>query len=406
MNLETIHLFTLALGLQKPWFCKKVEFTPGTSGLLDIWVDFERGSRFMCPECKENGCSAHDTLNKEWRHLDFFQHECYLHARVPRVSCQKCGVHLVDVPWARKGSGFTLLFEAMVMAMAEHMAVAEVSRMVVEFDTKLWRIVRHYVDEARMELSYEDVTSVGIDETARARGHAYVSIFVDMDTRSVLYATPGKGSDTVEAFVKDLQEHDGDPKKVTEVSMDMSPAFISGVGEHLPVAAIAFDRFHLMQHAGKAVDQVRREEQKYEKVLEKSRYLWLKNPENLKEKEKTKFADLSKRDLKTVRAYNLRMKLRALWDQKAEDVVPYLERWCSWAIRSRLRPMIDIVRMIRRHWSGIIQSATSKLSNGVVEGINSIIQLARARARGYRSVRNYITMIYLVASDLQFDLPT
>jgi transposase len=406
MNLETINLFTLALGLQKPWFCKKVEFTPGISGLLDIRVDFERGSHFQCPECGEGNCPVHDTTEKDWRHLNFFQHECYLHARVPRVRCPKCGVHLVEVPWARKESGFTLLFEALVMAMVEHMAVAEVARMVVEFDTKLWRIVRHYVDGARMEQSYEDVRSVGIDETARARGHSYVTVFVDMETRSVLYATPGKGRDTVEAFVKDLKEHDGDPKKVTEVSMDMSPAFISGVEEHLPAAAIAFDRFHLMQYMGKAVDQVRREEQKYEKELEKSRYLWLKNPENWKEKEKAKFADLSKRDLKTVRSFNLRMKLRALWDQKAEDVAPYLERWCSWAIRSRLRPMIDIVRMIRRHWSGIIQSATSKLSNGVVEGINSIIQLARARARGYRSIRNYITIIYLVAGDLQFELPT
>ena len=207
MNIETINLFTLALGLQKPWHCKKVEFKPGKPGLLDIWVDFERGSRFICPDCKTDGCRVHDTADKEWRHLNFFQHECYLHARVPRVSCPDCGVHLVEVPWARKGSGFTLLFEAMVIAMSEHMAVCEVSSHVAEFDTKLWRILRHYVGEARKKQSYEEVTSIGIDETARARGHEYVSIFVDMDTRSVLFATQGKGSDTIEAFAKDLLEH-------------------------------------------------------------------------------------------------------------------------------------------------------------------------------------------------------
>jgi transposase len=406
MNIETINLFTLALGMQKPWYCTKVEFKPGKPGLLDIWVDFERGSRFICPDCKTDGCRVHDTAGKEWRHLDFFQHECYLHARVPRVSCPECGVHLIEVPWARKGSGFTLLFEAMVIAMSEHMAVSEVSNTVAEFDTKLWRILRHYVGEARKKQSYEEVTSIGIDETARARGHEYVSIFVDMDTRSVLYATPGKGSDTIEAFTKDLVEHAGEAKKITEVSMDMSPAFISGVGVHLPNARKAFDRFHIMQHAAKATDQVRRDEQKTEKDLQKTRYIWLKNPENLKEKEKETFANLSKRNLKTVRAYNLRMALHDLWEQKAEDVVAYLERWCSWAIRSRLRPMIAIVRMIRRHWDGIIWSAISKLSNGVVEGINSKIQVARNRARGYRNVRNFITMIYIVAGDLQFDLPT
>jgi transposase len=405
MNQQTIDLFTLALGLHQPWYCTKVEFS-AKIGKLDIWVDFVRGARFSCPTCDATGCSVHDTTNKEWRHLNFFQHECYLHARVPRVRCEDCGVHLVPVPWARPGSGFTLLFEAMVMTLAESLPMSDVSRTVTEFDTKLWRIVKTYVADARATQSYAAVERVGIDETARARGHAYVSVFVDLDTRRVLFATPGKDQSTISAFCEDLAAHGGAASAITDVSMDMSPAFIAGVETALPQAEITFDRFHVMKLAGEAVDSVRRDEQKTVKELKQSRYVWLKNPENLKPKERATFDNLSKQKLKTVRAYNLRMSLRDFWDQTPEDAGRYLTRWYRWALRSRLAPMVRLARTIHRHWHGILRYATSKLNNGVVEGINSKIQLARTRARGYRSVRNYIAMIYLVAGKLEFDLPT
>ena len=405
MNSSTIDLFTMALGLHHPWTCTKIDFS-SSMGKLDIWVDFARGTRFACPSCERQECAVHDTVDKQWRHLNFFQHECYLHARVPRVRCDACGVHLVAVPWARPGSGFTLLFEALVMAMTESMPVAEVSRMVTEFDTKLWRIIRHHVEQARARESHAAVERVGIDETARARGHAYVSVFVDLDTRRVLYAAPGRGQDAVADFAADLMAHDGDPAAVTDVCMDMSPAFIAGVETHLPDAAITFDRFHVMQLASHAVDLVRREEQKTVKELKRSRYLWLKNPDTLRNAERDRFAGLSRRNLKTVRAWNLRMSLRAFWEQHPADAAAYLTRWYHWAIRSRLAPMVHLARTVQRHWHGILQYVASGVNNGVVEGINSKIQLARSRARGYRSVRNYITMIYLVAGRLQYELPT
>ena len=193
---------------------------------------------------------------------------------------------------------------------------------------------------------------------------------------------------------------------ITEVCSDMSSAFIDGIERALPNAEITFDRFHVMQLAGHAVDLVRREEQKHVKELKRSRYVWLKNPWNHKAHEQVLFADLSKRNLKTVRAFNLRMSLRAFWDQTKAEAEAYLERWYRWAVRSRLAPMVDLARTVKRHWDGLLRYKFSGLNNGVVEGINSKIQLARTRACGYRSVRNYITMIYLVAGNLQFDLPT
>jgi len=100
-------LFKMALNVQDPWFVKKIEFSPDTKQ-LDIWIDFVPGSKFDCSECGTSGCSPYDTNEKTWRHLDFFQFKTYLHCRVPRVQCTKCGIHQVTIPWAREQSGFTL----------------------------------------------------------------------------------------------------------------------------------------------------------------------------------------------------------------------------------------------------------------------------------------------------------
>ena len=106
-------LFQLALGITSPWFVASSAFD-ATKRRLDIALDFKAGSRFSCPECNASGCPVHDTVEKQWRHLDFFQHQAILTARTPRINCTKCGVRLVTVPWARPGSGFTLLFELYV----------------------------------------------------------------------------------------------------------------------------------------------------------------------------------------------------------------------------------------------------------------------------------------------------
>ena len=151
-------LFGLALGVEPPWVVRKSAFD-GAAKRLDIYLDFARGSRFACPQCGAAGCPAYDSDEKTWRHLNFFQHEAYLHARVPRVSCTGCGIKQVEVPWARVDSGFTLLFEALVMAMVQAMPVAVVARMVEEWDTRLWRVIHHYVEAALDRVDHSEVTS-------------------------------------------------------------------------------------------------------------------------------------------------------------------------------------------------------------------------------------------------------
>ena len=400
-------LLQLALGLQAPWQVSKVEFD-SVQGQLTIRIDFPKGSHFSCPVCGQADCRAYDTEQKSWRHLNFFQHETFIAARVPRSDCPRCGPRLVAVPWARPGSGFTLLFEAYVIIMAQQMPIFNVGQLVGEHDTRLWRLLHHYVENAREQLDMSATVRVGMDETSKSRGYDYVSLFVDFDERKVIFATEGKDAATVERFSQDLAAHQGDPNKVEEVCCDMSPAFINGVEQHLPNAQFTFDKFHVIKIINDAVDKVRREEQQLRPELKSSRYVWLKNPQNLKvaQSRQLEKLDVKGLNLKTVRAYHIRLNFQEFWQQPPEQAEAFLKSWYFWATHSRLQPMIEAARTIKRHWQGVLRWFTSQINNGILEGINSLVQAAKARARGYRSSRNLITMIYLLAGKLKFDLPT
>jgi transposase len=400
-------LFQLALGLQAPWQVSKVEFDSAKSQLT-IMIDFPKGSRFSCPACGQADCKAYDTEQKRWRHMNFFQHETYLTARVPRSDCPQCGPRLVAVPWARPGSGFTLLFEAYVILMAQQMPVNSLGQLMGEHDTRLWRLLHHYVHSAREQVDMSATERVGMDETSKSRGHDYVSLFVDLDERKVIFATEGKDATTVERFSQDLAAHQGAPESVEEVCCDMSPAFINGVGQHLPNAQFTFDKFHVIKIINDAVDQVRREEQQLRPELKHSRYVWLKNPQNLKvsQSRQLETLDVKGLNLKTARAYHIRLNFQEFWQQPLDQAESFLKKWYFWATHSRLQPMIEAARTIKRHWQGVLRWFTSQINNGILEGINSLVQAAKARARGYRSARNLITMIYLLAGKLEFDLPT
>lgn len=399
-------LFALALGLEKPWVVKSVEFEPEQKR-LELCIDFERGGTFACPECGQAGCKAYDTEEKTWRHLNFFQYETHLRARMPRVQCGSCGgVKPVGAPWGRAGSGFTLLFEALVMTMAAHMPVRAIARLLGVTSPRLWRVIDHYVSQARAGRDDSEVRRVGVDETSTKRGHHYISVFVDLDRARVLYVTEGKDSSTVSRFAEDLAAHDGSAGQIEEVCTDMSPAFIKGVGEALPEASITFDKFHVMKLVGDAVDKTRREERETHPELKGSRYTLLRRPESMSEAQ----ADFASRLLlkstarKTARAFHLKLAFGELWDQPKQYAEAYLKKWYSWAIRSRVPAMEQTARTIKQHWSGVLRWFESRITNGLLEGINSLIQSAKARARGFRTTQNLANIIYLICGKLDLSL--
>jgi transposase len=314
-------------------------------------------------------------------------------------------VKTIRLPWARPGSGFTLLFEAFIMILAREMPVTAAARLINENDTRIWPVIQYYVQSARTRECYTEVRRIGIDETSRKRGHQYVTIFADLDQSKVIYVTPGKDSAVVGQFSNDFHDHGGETSSVKEVCCDMSPAFIEGITLCLPNADISFDRFHVMKIINEAVDKVRRSEQKDHTELKRSRYLWLKNPESLSTKQRQKMDVLDKLNLKTAQAYHIRLNLQELWDQPISKAPCFLETWCSWAMLSGLAPVQEAAQSILNHAEGILNSVLSKITNGLLEGINSIIQAARHKARGYRNSDYFISIIYLIAGKLKFNLP-
>lgn len=403
--MDSKDLFALALGLTKPWYVARNELDT-IKRQLEISIDFERGGTFACSECGQTGCKAYDTEERSWRHLNFFQFETILSARVPRTDCGCCGKRMVDVPWARSGSGFTLLFEALLLTMVPHMPVAAAARIMGEHDTRLWRVIHHYVDQAVAMRDDRAVERVGIDETSSRRGHNYISIFVDLDAPRVLFATEGKDASTVARFAEDLEAHGGDRDAITEVCMDMSPAFIKGSRASLPEASLTFDKFHIMKIIGEAVDKTRREERAEHPELKGWRYALLRNPETMNDEQLGFVSDLllRKTRLKTARALHLKLVFSDFYHQPRKRAEAYLKKWCSWAMRSRVPAMADAARTIKNHWSGVLRWFTSKITNGLLEGINSLIQAAKAKARGYRTSRNLIAMIYLIAGKLELNV--
>ena len=404
---STTDIFCAALNLSAPWFVSHVEFKPNDGMLeLHIDIDFKRGSVFTVTiDGQPYQGKAFDTQVKTWRHLNFFQYRAYLHARVPRIKGPDGkGIHLVEVPWARSSSGFTLLFEAVVMELSKHMAVAQVAKQVNEHDTLLWRIIHHYVQAALSVADFSDVTTLGVDETSK-KGHNYITVFADLKARKVLYVASGKDKKTIAEFAKKFSEQHGDPARISVVTCDMSLGFLNGIKDAFVNSEAVIDKFHVIKHINEAVDTVRKSEAKTNPLLRRTKYLWLKNKENLTESQRAKFETLSKKRLATGRAYAMRTTLQEVYETAGslDQADTALRKLYNWLIRSRLEPMKAFARTLKNHRQQILNYWKLRYTNATLEGLNSIIQTAKCRARGFRNDEYFKTIIYLIAGKIDLD---
>jgi transposase len=395
-------LFTQALGLMPPWAVTSVDFRQA-EGAIYFAVECN-AKRLPCPSCGAADQPIHDRIERRWQHLHFFQFRAFIDARLPRVACDSCGkTSQVEVPWARAGSGFSLVLEAFVIALCQAMPVAHVARLVGVSDDRIWRVLKHHVAQARAREDHSTVRRIGVDETSSRRGQRYLTLFHDADARRLLFATPGCNASTFEAFSADLQAHGGDPKAITDVSMDMSQGFQKGAARTCPQARITFDPFHVVALASEALDQVRRAEARHEPDLKGSRWALLKRPSNWNREQINTMHWLQRSGLKTARGWRLKEALRAIYHQCSEPNVAeqLLRRWIRWARRSRLAPFKRIGATFRDHLTGIIEHFRSGLSNGFVEAMNAQIQAAKARAKGYATTENMTTIAYLLCAKLK-----
>jgi transposase len=395
--MNTTEIFSIGLGLSSPWFVEHVEFLEPEEGgnkELHLYLNFERGYKFTT----EKGIpeTAYDTIDKTWQHLNFFQHRCYLHARVPRIKTGEKGIEQISVPWARQGSGFTLLFEAYSMLLIEsEMPVSKVSECVQVTAPRIWRVFTYWISKALAKDDLSRVTRIGLDETSRKKGHNYVTVFADLEQRRVIHVCQGKDADTVKDFTESLERKGGKKENIEIVSMDMSPAFISGVMDNLPDSHLVFDKFHLIQSLNKALEEVRISERKGNVLLKGHKYTILKKYGKLSSEKRSELDYLLIAYPNLGEAYRLREMFAEVFTiAEPHEAKGYLAFWCDMAFESKIEPFRKFVAMIKSHWSGIAAYFDKRVTNGVPEGINSKIQLAKRRARGYRNIDNFINMRY------------
>lgn len=401
-------LFTAALGLQSPWRVEQVRFEPEANEIhFDVVCDAQR---LPCPRCGAADQPIHDRRQRDWQHLHFFQYRALVHAAVPRVRCSACAdrgeteVAQASVPWARERSGFTLLFEALVVTLVRMSGtpVRQVGALLGVTSPRLWRSLEALVEAAYAEVDMSAVVAVGVDEKHVGRQGA-ITVVHEASSGHVLHVSQGCKASNISAFATALAEHGGDPDNIKSCTLDMSKAFIAGVAAHLPNAVPCFDPFHLVKLTNEALEKVRRDEVAERPELKGTRFHWLKDASDWNSKEVDLHWLRMDRN-RTARAWRIKEKLRDILAWRHAPQVPVLllmDRWIGWCRRSRLAPFKRLAKTFKTHIDGIRNMLSAANSNARAESINSAIQAAIARARGFRTFKNLRTIIFLIRGSLK-----
>ena len=368
-----------------------------------------------CPHCARCNVAGYDHApERHWRHLNVCQLESQIACALPRGQCRDCQkVFTVPAPWEGRSRGFTQEFEAFALTLMREMPVQKVGEILGADDQRLWRMLFAHVDAAWAELSWEQVVWVGADEMNRRKGHHYLTVFVDLEAKRVLLAVEGKDAGVWERFAQQLLAHNGHPKAITQVAIDMSPAYIKGVREHLGNATIVYDKYHVVSAVVAAVEEVRRAETRHDAAaraaLEQSHWLWRKNPERWTEAEAQRWEQLRDKPLVTGLAYAMRLELQRAYAAKTvAEARRCFEDWCAWVSAEAtalagglLEPMRQAAEMVSRHLDGILAHWKQGLTTAFLEGLNSLFSATKRKARGYRTSEYQIAMLYFVAGKLQ-----
>jgi transposase len=392
-------LYRHLLGLAVPWDVSRVDLS-AEGCRIDVWVDHPRRTRFTCPECSRELAVYDHAAEREWRHLDSCQFLTYLHSKPPRVNCPEHGVLQVRLPWADPMSRFTTLFERLAVDVLKECDVLGASRLLRTSWDETWHLMERAVARGFAVKEPGAPARIGVDEKSAGRGHDYITVVSDLDRATVEYIADERRQASLDGYFDKLTA--GQLAGIEAVAMDMWEPYASSVRAHLADAddKIVFDRFHVMGYLGKAVDTVRKQENralagKGDKSLVGSKYLWLYSQENIPDKYRGRFDLLRSADLKTSRAWAIKENLRHFWEYKRKG---WAQRhwgiWYFWATHSRLDPVIEAARTLKRHEAGLLSFFAHRITNAAAEGLNSKIQAIRVSARGYRNREHFKTAIY------------
>lgn len=394
------------MNLSSPWKISELEFKECAGGKeLHITIGHEKRAKFVH---EKEECSVYDHQFRTWRHLDFFEHVCYLRAKVPRVKTGDGSVRLVQVPWAERGSSFTLLFEGKVRELVRlGMSATGAGASLRISGKQVFGVIRRSVSHALATQPLEDVGEASLDEVSSRKGHRYLTVLTDRKRKKVVGIGEGRDAAAVGEALMDMEVRGAYREKVKSLTMDMSKAYISAAGLYFALAAIIFDRFHIAKKMNGAVDQIRREEQARFKELKNSRYLWLKDSGRLGKRDREKIGRLSETYPNIGEAYRLKEMLKSVLDQAYRDHrLKWLNAWVREAWASGLEPVRQFVNMLHRHWYGVKTFFKYLATNAYAERVNLKIQEIKRIAKGYRNINNFKLMIYFHLGGLDLDKPT
>lgn len=396
--MKDTQLYARILGITDPWTVTNVELDLPQNEVR-VYVEHQEQA-LNCPECSK-ACPGYDKRERRWRHLDTCQYRTILIAELPRVKCAVHGVKQVSVPWAKPGGRFTAMFESLVIHWLSEASLAAVSRQLNLSWDEVDTILQRAVDRGLARREIRPSAHLAVDEVSQRRGHNYLTIISDRQRGCVLHVEPERKQSSLTAYYRQLGSEGC--AAIESVTMDMWQPYITATEAHVPGAEskIAFDKFHVAQHLGDAVDRVRRGEHKQLQAqgddrLTGTRYHWLRHPHNVSDRDwNGRFAQLRESTLKTARAWALKEEAMSLWDYGSRSWAHKAwRRWYGWAIRSQLEPIKHVARMIKRHLHGIVNAVVLKATNAIAESINSRIQAIKRKACGFRNTLRFQRAIY------------
>lgn len=351
-----------------------------------------------------------DTLPKRhFRHVPIWGIDVTLVYFPCRVRCSQCdGIHVEKMPWAAGKRRLTKAFAITIATWARQLTWQQVARLFGCSWGTVASAVAYVVAFGLARRDLSGVTHIGIDEISRQKGHVYLTNVYDLRTGTLIWSTEGRSTDSLDSFFSFFGQERTEQLK--GICCDMWPAFIKAVKAKAPQATLVFDKFHIVRKITEAVDTVRRQEisekgKEHRKLVAGSRYIWLKNPWNLTDRQKVSLDSLEKLNLTIHRAYLLKESFRDFWQSATKEVATkFLGQWCSWADESEIKPMQEVSNLLRRHEENILTYFDMPISNGIVEGLNNKAKVISHRAYGFRTAKNFILNLYHCMADLA--LPT
>jgi len=392
-------LYRRILGIESPWYVERVDLKLA-EGEVHVYLEHQEVRNWTCAECGVEAKPYDHQAERRWRHLDTCQYQTILHARPPRAECPEHGVRVVKRPWAEPSSRFTALFEAWAIEWLKEASQQAVGEQLGLSWDEIHGLMERAVKRGLRRREAEGVSKIGVDEKAFRKGHSYFTLVNDLVKGRVLYVAEGREQASLDGFWDTLTEEQ--KQSIEAVAMDMWDPYVASVRQHLPGAEkkIVFDKFHIAKHLGEAVDRVRRSEHKTLKAagddrLTGTRYDWLRHPARMEPKDRKEFAQLRDSGLKTARAWALKETGMALFCYVYERPArKHFRWWHNWAVRSRLKPMIEVGRMLKRRFEKIITYLRQRVTNAASESINAKIQWVKYTARGFRNKQNFANAIY------------